>query len=461
MIKQILYLAGLFMLLAGGQAHAQTGAPLSLQKALELTMQHYPGFSENQAQINAAAYQTQLVKAKYLPQLQSQLQNTYGTYAGSSGAFFPLPGLFNVSGNPAIDNQSGATTSLFGSVVMDWKIYEFGRRTNEMEVVRLQEDVSKTRLSATQLAVQARVSLMYLNILYNQVNVNWSQTNALRMQEILHLSRSLASAGIKPGADTLFILSAYRQAMAEKDNWQGKVQASKVQLTEVMALPADTFTLSEKAYLTGSVTGVTEPIAIDTVRHPYLQIWQQQVEIARKQRQLAGRKIFPSLSFLGGISTRGSGFSIESRNNSQWSGGISNRANNYLAGVGLTWNINTAYTTRLENRLADQNIRAFESRYAVQQLKQQTTLRAIISRLLEQQKQLSNARQAVQNARQAYELYVSRYESGLISLTELLQLQFILQQAEKSEIEAYQQFWSQVVQQSELTGDFTFLSNQF
>lgn len=245
MIKRTLYLAGLLLLLARGQTYSQTLAELTLTKAWALGANNYPAFAENQAQISAAAYQTQLIKTKYLPQLQTQLQNTYGTYAGSAGAFFPLPGLFNVAGNTALENQAGATTSLYGSVVMEWEIYDFGRRTKELQAARLQEGVVKTRFSAAQLAVQAQISSQYLAVLYNQANVKWAQTNAARMQEVLALAKSLADAGLKPGADTLFVLASYRQALAENDNWQGKARASKIQLTEVIAVPTDSFTLPE------------------------------------------------------------------------------------------------------------------------------------------------------------------------------------------------------------------------
>ncbi|GEO03998.1 hypothetical protein AAE02nite_16620 [Adhaeribacter aerolatus] len=460
MIKRTLYLAGMLLLLVRVQTYSQTLSELSLTKAWALGVNNYPAFAENQAQISAAAYQTQLVKTKYLPQLQTQLQNTYGTYAGSAGAFFPLPGLFNVAGNTALENRTGATTNLYGSVVMDWKIYDFGRRTKELQVARLQEGVVKTRLSAAQLAVQAQISYLYLAVLYNQANVKWAQTNAVRMQEVLALAKSLADAGLKPGADTLFVLASYQQALAENGNWQGKARASKIQLTEVIAVPTDSFTLPDKAYLSSAPASLLGLASADTTRHPYLQVLQQQVEVSQGQKQLTARKVFPSFSFLGGLSTRGSGLSAEGVRPG-WYAGLNNRANNYLTGVGLTLNINSIYNTRLENRLAEQNILASQSRYAVQALKQQTTLQAIAARLQEQQKQMANAKQAVQNAQQAYELYVARYESGLISMTELLQLQFLLQQAEKSEIEAYQQFWAQVVQQAELTGDFSYLSNQF
>jgi outer membrane protein TolC len=202
------------------------------------------------------------------------------------------------------------------------------------------------------------------------------------------------------------------------------------------------------------------PVGADSSTHPYLRVLQQQVQVAEVQRQVTNRRIFPSLSVLGGFSSRGSGLSPEGVSR-QWSAGFHNRASNYLAGLALTWNLTTAYNSRLESQLAQQQVRAYQARYQRQALKQQTTLQAISARLREQQKQIADARQAVAHAGQAYESYVARYESGLISMTELLQLQFLLQQSEKAQIEASQQFWMQVLQQAELSGDFSYLSQQF
>lgn len=459
MLKRTLYLAGLLVLLARTQTYSQDRPVLSLSRAWELGMTNYPGFAGNQAEISAAGFQKQLVKTKFLPQVHSQLQHTYGTHAGSTGAFFPLPGIFNVSGGSAGGAPSHTTSGLYGSVLVDWKLFGFGQRTRELQVARLQEGQARTRYSAAQLATQAKISTLYLDIVYNQVTQGWAQTNAARMQQVLALARSLSDAGLKPGADTLFVLSAYRQALAEKNNWQGKARASRIQLTEVIAVPADSFTLAQETYLQAGPAGLMAPATADSSSHPYLQVLQQEVQIARVQGQAARRKALPAFSFLAGLSSRASGLATEGAGTGGLAG--SSRADNYLAGLALSWNITGAHQARLESQLARQQALASQARYQTQALQQQTTLRALAAGLQEQQGQLHHARQAVAHAGQAYDLYVTRYESGLISMTELLQLQFLLQQAEKAEIEAYRQYWTQVIRQAELSGDFSLLSNQF
>lgn len=460
MIRLKLYLVGILLLFAKLLAYSQTPSELSLSRAWELTLANYPGFAEDQAHIKAASYQKQLIQHQFLPQLQMQLQNTYGSYAGSIGSFFPLPGIFNVSASPAeLTGSPHAITNLYGSLLMNWEIYAFGRRGKQLEAASIQEQVYKSRFHASQIKVRSEISSRYLAILYHQVNVEWAHRNADRMQEILALAKSLADAGLKPGADTLFALSAYQQAVGEGENWQGKAIESKTALSEFMALPTDSFHFSTTSYLTTTEASlITAPDSVSN--HPYLLTLQHEVSRAHVQKQVIKRNLFPSLSFLGGLSSRGSSLSAGSIPE-QWSAGFDNRADNYLVGLGLTWNLTSVYNNKLESKLAEQHTHIFQSRYKTQALQLHTTLQGIEKRLSEQQKQLRSTKAAVQSARQAYALYMTRYENGLISMTELLQLQLLLQQAEKSEIEAFQQFWNGLIRQGELTGDFSYLFTHF
>jgi outer membrane protein TolC len=90
----------------------------------------------------------------------------------------------------------------------------------------------------------------------------------------------------------------------------------------------------------------------------------------------------------------------------------------------------------------------------------ETAMNAVVSRIDQQKQQVMNNRLAEQEARNAYDLYLVRYEGGLISLTELLQIQSFLQLAEKEFIEAQQVLWNLLITQAEVSGDFNYLATQ-
>lgn len=459
MIKYQLYLAAALLLLVSTRSYSQNDKHISISQTWDAAFANYPGLTEKKANIRESEYRRTEVKNGFLPQVQVQLQNTYGSYAGNTGAFFPLPGIFNVSGNNSLNGQADATANSYGSVLMDWKLFEFGKQTKELEAAKYAVDEAGSNFNAAKLQLQTKVSRLYINILYNQSKLDWAKENVTRVKEIFDLSKSLSEAGLKPGADTLLASSSYLQTLAELDDWNGKLSSSRIQLTEVVPIQPEIIELSAKQFLT-AVAGTTGTDSVSNT-HPYLDVIGSQILYDRTQEQIAARKIFPSLSLLGGLSSRGSGIGKDGSTSSDWSSGFNNASNNYLVGVGLTWNISSAYNSTVERKRAGQRLLASRSRWDLQALQLNTGLQSVSARIEAQTKQVFKTTQAVRNARNAYDLYLSRYESGLINLTELLQIQLLLQQSEKINIETYQELWEQEILRSELSGDFNKISNQF
>ncbi|MDO8992186.1 MAG: TolC family protein [Daejeonella sp.] len=459
MIKYQLYLAMAFLLLVSTRSYSQNDKHISISEAWDAAFANYPGLTEKKAQIRESEYRKTEVKNGFLPQVQVQLQNTYGSYAGSTGAFFPLPGIFNVSGNNRLNGQPDAAANSYGSVLMDWKLFEFGKQRKEVEAAKYAVEEAGSNFNVAKLQLQTKVTKLYINILYNQSKLEWAKENVTRVKEILNLSKSLSEAGLKPGADILLASSSYLQTLAELDDWNGKLSSSRIQLTEVVPLLPESILLSTNRFLT-TLAGITGTDSVSNA-HPYLDVIGTRILYDRTQEQIAARKIFPFVSLLGGLSSRGSGIGKDGTASTGWSSGFNNTSNNYLVGVGLTWNISSAYNSTVERKRAGQKLLATRSRYDLQALELNTGFQSVSTRIDEQLKQVMKTTQAVQNARNAYDLYLSRYESGLINLTELLQIQLLLQQSEKINIEAYQQLWEQEILRSELSGDFNKISNQF
>ena len=172
-----------------------------------------------------------------------------------------------------------------------------------------------------------------------------------------------------------------------------------------------------------------------------------------------GRKQLPSISLLAGLSARGTGINRDGRVDQDFASGFDNSSRNYLIGLGLSWNLTGLYTGSLERKRAQKQVDAAQSQYQLQKLQMNTALQAISSRISAQVKQVAKTKAALKKTLNAYDLYLSRYEAGLINLTELLQIQALLQQVEKSDIEGYQELWSQLNTRAELSGDYSYLFN--
>ena len=340
---------------------------------------------------------------------------------------------------------------------MDWKVFEFGKQRKAIDAAEYQAQGAQSSYDAAQLSLHSKVSRLYLDIYYSHANLNWAEKNVKRVNQILDLSVSLSLAGLKPGADTALASSAYSQALAVRHEWLGKYEASKINFQEVVPLQ-DWSPQEQVPDIGGSLAIATDSVKKD---HPYLQVIDKQLQYEKAMEQVASRKIFPSLSVLGGVSTRGSGIGKNGIAENGLGSGYQNFADNYLVGIGLTWNISGAYSSSLEKKRSQKTIQGVQAKYNLQKLQMSTSLQALSSRITHQQQLLKESDKAFKKASDAYELYLSRYEGGLINLTELLQIQSLLEAAERENIQAGQNYWNLITAQAESSGDFSYLLNHF
>lgn len=437
---------------------AQQTNILTLRDAFAEAERTYPGLAERTAAVAEFEFRKKEVQSRSIPQVQLQAQQAYGTFQGISGAFFPLPGVFNVTGNSSgLDTEIRATGNTFGSVLMDWKIFEFGKQRKTVAAAAYQAQGARSSYDASRIALQAKVSRLYLDVFYNKAHLQWAEKNISRVRQILELTVSLAAAGLKPGADTAIVSSAYAQALAVRHEWLGKYEASKASFMEVV--PAVNWSVPDLLPVGTAVLDLN-PDSVNPT-HPYLQVIEKQLAYEEVREQVAARKALPSLSILAGLAIRGSGIAQNGMVNSGIGSGYQNFADNYLIGAGLTWNIGTAYTSSLERKRARKVTEGVQAKYQLQQIQMNTALQAWSSRIVQQQALLIQTKKAFAKASDAYELYLARYQGGLINLTELLQLQALLQAADREHLQAGQHYWNMLVAQAELSTDFSLLLNHF
>lgn len=457
-MKYFLQMSLVLFILWSKSSQAQQIHTLSLKEAWEQANDNYPGLHERKYLIEEFKIRKKEVQSQALPQIQLQAQSSFGTLNSSAGAFFPVPGVFNLSGsnanlNPEINN----VRNTFGSVLVDWRIFEFGRQRSAVEAAQYQVQAAESGYQATGLSLQSKVTRLYIDILYNKANLQWAQANAIRLNNIREVTTSLARAGIKPGADTSLAASSFLQATANQQEWLGKLNASKINFTEVV--PVQSFNLAENGFLKSDIQHLkTDSVPIS---HPYLKLINDQISYEQTQESLITKEAYPSLSVLGGLSTRGNSINSDGSMTPGLTSGFSNYANNYLIGLGLSWNISGIYTSSLGKRRVKQTIKGVHAKYDMQKLQMETALSSVNSRINQQRIQLIQNRLAEQESRKAYDLYMVRYEGGLISITELLQIQSFLQIAEKEFIEAQQVLWNLLITQAEVSGNFNYLATQF
>jgi len=221
-----------FVVLMCYSIYAQESSPPTLPHLWQKVENNYQGILAENDLIDAISHEKKVVKSKILPQIKLQAQNTFGTFKGSNGAFFPQAGFFNVSGNAMLEG-SNQTFNTFASAVAEWEFYNFGKQNQDLKAISSKQQQYIANKEIYLLELKKELTTRYVNSIYAAVNHEWIARNATRLQNINSLTASLTLSGIKPAADSLLTYSALLQTLSKQNAWEGQQQAALISLAEL------------------------------------------------------------------------------------------------------------------------------------------------------------------------------------------------------------------------------------
>lgn len=446
--KSLLILTGMCIAL---NSNAQT-----LQGLWDKTIAYYKGFNVQNQQILLAKQDSLAQQIKYKPQVQAQFQQSLSSVNGTSGAFLPLPGIMNISG-PQVNEGSSSTFNHFISASMNWDLINFGRKDLDKDISSSKIAYSKLNQHKFALEIQKKLANRYIEFLYLQILDKWYVRHTERYATILEITKGLAKAGIVPGADSLLANSSLKNVQSSLSHVQGKLDASIFlikELSNVNSLPIQE--VYSKPFL--EILKFQDAVQSD---HPILQMKKQQQQSLELLGKKQDREIFPRIMLLGGLANRSSGITSNGYVNSGYTDLYQEFANNYFIGVGVTWNLQEVFQSKSnkrkydllrQNNLLEQGLVQNEIKTSLDQLNAEITAAYV---------GIDQSNISRTQAEEAFQLYKTRYEGGLISLSELLQVQEILLQSEKQNLVSYLNYWSLMVDKSYQQADFSLLFNHF
>ena len=420
--------------------------------------EYYPGIGAKNSAVDAAKLNERTVKSGMLPQLKAQAQNTYGTYDGSAGAFFPQPGFFNVSGSASALNDENIVANSFGSATVEWELFSFGKLQKENKAASALSNKAISEKDAYLLNLKKILSERYIFLLYNDAKLKWTETNVQRLDDIRKTTSGLSASGLRPAADSLLATSSYMQSMGEQDKWIGSKNASFIKLLELYGGETVNYKASTIRYSDPTENYADSGNTIN-LSHPILNTLDKQSQYFTLSGQAQKRASLPSVNFLGGYAYRGTGIGPNGAVSGYWKDGFNNTTNNFLVGLGITWNITSLRTNYLKGEKLFKDAESAKLIHSQYEQAMRADLSASQAKILHQYEQLGKTRLAVKHSQDAYNMYLARYKSGLITLSELLQVRTLLEQAENNHIEASREYWLLHSFKAELTADFDFLFN--
>lgn len=414
------------------------------------TLDQYPSLAAKKELVERQQLNKSLVRQQAYPDVQVQTQQSFGSYQNMPGAFFPLPGSYNSSGPAGMSGTDQSGSNVHASAVLQWDFLQFGRVQKKLQVADAAIGLSQSALAQEAFRLQAAATRYYFDVLHHSARLNVLRADAARLASLLDLLKSQAAAGLRPGADTLLIKSAFLQAKNKITDAQNLLQGVQLQLAALIGEEGRVLTLDTTVFYrlnTGKVAGEAS-----VARHPYLQYLDAAIEYSKAQVDVLRKEPYPSVGLLAGVGVKGSGIESSGTVDKSLAAPWSNNAGSYLVGVGVTWKLSSLYQNKTKKRMAEREVASVRSDREAARLQLQALYTAALAAYRQQVIKVQEGRLALEAAQAAYELYAVRYESGLINLIELLQLQKDLQVAETNYTAVVHSYWSELLAQSEALG---------
>lgn len=437
----------LMTILMGFYTFAQSPS-ISLKKLYKYTTS-YPGLKARTAEVEMANATIKITKREILPQLEFHAQNTYGTYNGIAGSLFPLSGAFTISG---LGNEGTAVDAQV-SAMAQWDIIQFGAHRDHVKLAEIEESKAKTHFKLEDLQLKHQLTDHYFYWNYAFYMYQWANREIDRNHILFKVSKARVNSGLDSAADSLLIKASLKQAYAQKRKWEGEIQQTENQILELSGISMAKSEASPNFFLQ-----VEEKKLANNLAHPLLDLKNQEKEGLEVQRRNLTHQLFPTISALAGGMFRGVGYE---NSPNPWSDSYGLSTGNYLVGLGMTWKLDKFYSksVKTQRNKYRQYMIAEERKVVERHLEEQEN--SLLFQINRSNQKIENQEAAYQSAQESYRLFVKRYESGIIDLALLMQIQQMLLFTESARIEAYYDHWRFWNRLAYTRADYTLFINTF
>ncbi|MFW0717675.1 TolC family protein [Pedobacter sp. N23S346] len=456
------YFAVTSIILYSFHSNAQT---LSLKEAVKTALNNYGTIKAKDSYANASKSSIQQAKREYLPNFSLSAQQDYGTINGQNGPQYGFGGLGTASSGPALDQQNW--NAAFGALYLanvNWDFFTFGRVRERIKIADAAYQRDKNDLEQEKFQQEIRVSAAYLNLLAAK-RLTRSQKNNLDRAIIFQNTAIIrAKNGLIAGVDSSFAKAEVSSAKISLTKAKDLEQEQANKLGILMGLNAVSYDID-----TASITRIPTNLISDTTiknSHPLLRFYQNRIDVSNQQINYLRKLYYPTFSLFGVMQGRGSGFSPgylldQNTYTTSYLDGIKPTRENYLIGIGMTWNLSSLLKNHPQVRAQSFISQGLKEEYqmADQQLRAQLLLaEAKLKNALE------NYREAPIQVKAASDAYLQKstlYKNGLTTLVDLTQSLFTLNRAETDRDIAYTNVWQALLLKSAALGNYDIFINEF
>ncbi|MFT4205010.1 MAG: TolC family protein [Chitinophagaceae bacterium] len=433
---------------------------LTIQNAIDSMANNYGVIRAKRNIVRQSQSQLDYSKLQAIPDLNLSVENFYGTINSVNGPSYNLGSGGLASSGPVLSGQNW--NAAFGGLYLanvNWNFFSFGKIKEGVKVSRSNLVSNEKDLDQEIFQDKVKVCAAYLNLLGAQQLTRVARDNYERAVIVKNAVVPRVLSSLNAGVDSSIAVAQVSSAQIAWTRAKDKEQ----ELSNQLILLLGTRDTSEPVLDTLFITRIPENF-LDTSnyyspQHPVLQYYSSKILASKEQEKYLHTQFFPTFSLFSSYQYRASGFksgygaSDLDAYSSNYFTGVGAGRQNYLVGVGVSWNLSNPIRYKRLVQAQRNQTSALLDIYEMndQQLNAQVALanakvKNALSNYYEIPKQLKAANDAfVQKTVQ--------YKNGLNTIIDVQQALYLLNSAETDKYIAYNNVWQALLIKAAAVGD--------
>lgn len=433
------FLLGVSLLMAPAcPVRAQKRTIYSLPSLVDSASRHLPLLLEKQALVQSAEAGITEARHAFLPQVNVVEELSVGSANDLTGPFLPMPGvLHSIAGSINAASNYQAVTGNMASLYGQYDLVTFGLKDAKVSSARAYAGLTRADLEKERYLISWEIAKLYFNILSRRYQLAVDEEDVRRYQTMYDISKALTGSGVNPGVDSSLARAGLSRTRVSYNEVSGELRRLQQQLAYLTGIAHPDIAM-DTTHIAANYNLV---IADSTAPNPLADYFAKQKLQYDAEEQLARKSYAPKIILGGGGWARGS--SIQYSNVYASPGeGLGYQRLNYLAGVGITYDLFNGVHRRDRLNVLSRQVNAAE--YALQQ--QQASL---LNQQLQADESIRTARAnltelpaQLQAATDAYNQKLAQYKAGIINLVDLVTASFELLQAQTGYIQTLNEWYT-------------------
>lgn len=281
---KIILMVLLFLITKTNYAQSSNVDSLTLNKAIELTINNYPLIKQQQEKVTAVDYKVEQQKSFYYP-------NIFGEARYSR--IGPIPS-FSFGGNTI---ELAPTNNYNFNIIVNQQLYDFGKRDASVDLVNSYRQSALDNVDYIKSNLSYQTLQSFYSILFLNKGIAVKDTQIAALNEHLAVTYKKIQSGSSTDYDALSTQVRISQAQREKTELLNQIKQQEIVLKKLMGIVQDSsINLKGDFSAPRSLTNLDSLINIAFQNRSELKLAEDQLNTSHLQEHLANLGNVPSLN---------------------------------------------------------------------------------------------------------------------------------------------------------------------